>query len=412
MADAMDDTTQPARGGRARWIILALVVVAVVATAVVWARSGHVSTDDAQVDGRITQISTRVGGPIVALNVTDNQAVDAGTVLAQIDPREYQVAVDRAKAELADAQANAVAAGSSVSVEAASTSSGVTSASGTVEEAQAGITVADRQVESAKAQLTATEARLRERQATATKLEKDVERWKPLVAKDEVSQQQYDATVANAQSARAAADAAQSDVAAAQTAIAVAEQRAVQARSASGRAKAELASANTAPEQLKVSKARALGAEARVKQAEAALAQAELNFERTSIKAPSAGIVGRRGIELGQVTQPNQPLMALVSRDDLWVVANFKETQLADVKPGQSATIEVDALGGKEFHGKVDSIGAATGAKFSLLPPENATGNYVKVVQRVPVKIVLDAGQDPDHRLRPGLSVFASITTK
>ena len=411
-ATSTSEATSKSNGGRFRWIIAALVVIAVVTTAVVWARAGHVGTDDAQVDGRITQIATRVGGPIIALNVTDNQAVEAGAVLAQIEPREYQVAVDRAKAELADAQANAVAAGSSVSVEAASTSSGVTSASGSVEEAQAGIAVADRQVESAKAQLTATEARLREREATATKLEKDVERWKPLVAKDEVSQQQYDATVANAQSARAAVDAAQSDVAAAQMAIAVAEQRAVQARSASGRAKAELASANTAPEQLKVTKARALAAEARVKQAEAALAQAQLNLDRTTIKAPTAGLVGRRAIELGQVIQPNQPLMALVSRDDLWVVANFKETQLVDVKPGQAATIEVDALGGREFKGKVDSIGAATGAKFSLLPPENATGNYVKVVQRVPVKIVLDAGQDPDHRLRPGLSAFATIYTK
>ena len=411
-ATSTSEAASKSNGGRFRWIVLALVVIAVIATAVVWARAGHVGTDDAQVDGRITQIATRVGGPIVALNVTDNQAVEAGFVLAQIEPREYQVAVDRAKAELADAQANAVAAGSSVPIAEVSTSSGVSSASGSLDEAQAGISVADRQVESAKQQLLATEARLRERQANATKLEKDVERWKPLVAKDEVSQQQYDATVANAQSARASADAAQSDVAAAQTAVAVAEQRAVQARSAAGRAKAELESAKTAPEQLKVTKARALAAEARVKQAEAALAQAQLNLDRTTIKAPTAGLVGRRAIELGQVIQPNQPLMALVTRDDLWVVANFKETQLVDVKPGQAATIEVDALGGKEFKGKVDSIGAATGAKFSLLPPENATGNYVKVVQRVPVKIVLDPGQDPDHRLRPGLSVFATIYTK
>ncbi|MEO8681518.1 MAG: HlyD family secretion protein [Vicinamibacterales bacterium] len=396
----------------ARWALLALVVIGVVAGAALWARSGHQNTDDAQIEGRITQISTRVGGPIIKVEVADNQYVEAGTVLAQIDPREYQVAVDRAQAELADAQANALAMGSSSEIAEVSTTSELSNATGSVEEAQAGITVADRQVEAAKAQLLATQARLRERQASATKAEKDVERFKPLVAKEEIAQQQYDAAVATAQSARAAAEATESDVAAAGTAVAVAEQRAVQARSAANRAKAEWNSANTAPDQLKVTRARALGAEARVKQAEAQLAQAMLNLERTTIKAPTAGIIGKKSIELGQVMQPSQPLMALVSRDDVWAVANLKETQLANIRPGQAATVEVDALGGKEFTGKVDSIGAATGAKFSLLPPENATGNYVKVVQRVPVKIVLDPNQDPEHRLRPGMSVFATVTTK
>jgi len=396
----------------ARWIVLALVLVGVVASGVLWARSGRENTDDAQIEGRITQISTRVGGPIVKVEVADNQYVEAGTVLAQIDPREYQVAVDRANAELADAQANAMAMGSSVGIAEVSTTSDLSTASGGVEEAQAGIAVADRQLEAAKAQLLAAQARLRERQANATKAEKDVERFKPLVAKEEIAQQQFDSAVANAQSLRAAADAAQSDVASAATNVAVAEQRIVQARSAANRAKAEWRSANTAPEQMKVTKARSLGAEARVKQAEAQLAQAMLNLERTTIKAPTAGIIGKKSIELGQVMQPSQPLMALVSRDDVWAVANFKETQLADVRPGQAAIVQVDALGGRKFTGRVESIGAATGAKFSLLPPENATGNYVKVVQRVPVKIVLDPNQDPEHRLRPGLSVFATITTK
>jgi membrane fusion protein (multidrug efflux system) len=161
-----------------------------------------------------------------------------------------------------------------------------------------------------------------------------------------------------------------------------------------------------------VTKARATAAEARVKQAQAALAQAELNLERATIKAPAAGIVSRKSVEIGQIVQPGQPLMALVSLGDVWVVANFKETQLRDVTTGQSARVEVDALGGREFKGHVDSIAAATGAKFSLLPPENATGNYVKVVQRVPVKIVFDPGQDPEHRLRPGMSVMPTIYTK
>jgi membrane fusion protein (multidrug efflux system) len=159
-------------------------------------------------------------------------------------------------------------------------------------------------------------------------------------------------------------------------------------------------------------RARALAAEAQVKRAEAAVAQAQLALDRTVIKAPAAGIVGRKAVEVGQTVQAGQPVLAIVAREDVWVVANFKETQLVDMRPGQPATVEVDALDGRVFAGKIESIGAATGAKFSLLPPDNATGNYVKVVQRVPVKIQLDAGQDPEHRLRPGLSVYATIRVK
>ena len=408
----MPDVLESSRG-IARWAILAAIVIAVVVVGgIVVAGRGHQSTDDAQVEGRITQISTRVGGPIAKVDVHDNQYVEAGALLAVIDPREYDVAVAKAQAELADAVATAQAAGSSVPVAAASTSSDVRTATSSVDEARAGIAVADKQVEAAKAQLVAMEARVRERQAMAVKAERDVERLKPLVAKEEIAQQQFDAAVASAQAARAAAEAAQSDAASAATGVAVADQRALQARSADARAQSSLQAARTAPEQLQATRARAAAAVARVQQAEAVLAQAQLNLERATIKAPSAGLVGKKAIEVGQTVQPSQPLMAIVSRDDMWVVANFKETQLQDVKPGQPATVEVDALGGQKFQGTVESIGAATGAKFSLLPPENATGNFVKVVQRVPVKIVLAPGQDPEHRLRPGLSVYASINTK
>jgi len=192
----------------------------------------------------------------------------------------------------------------------------------------------------------------------------------------------------------------------------VAQQRAVQARAAAGQAQATLQTARTAPQQIEATRARHASAEARVQQMRAALAQAELNLERTTIKAPSAGTVSRKTVEVGAVVQPGQPLMALVSLTDVWVVANFKETQLAEMRDGQRATIEVDALGGRTFKGKIDSLSAATGARFSLLPPENATGNYVKVVQRVPVKIVLDPGQDPEHLLRPGMSVFPTVHLK
>jgi membrane fusion protein (multidrug efflux system) len=408
------DTEQekPGRfGGRGRWVIGGIVVIAAVIAFFVWRSSGKQSTDDAQVDGHITQVSARVGGTIVKLNVKENQFVEAGAVLAELDPRDYQIAVDRAKAELADAQASAAAATTGVPITEVSTSSGVRTAAGGVEEAQGGIGIAERQIDAARAQLVAAQARLREKESTATKTTRDVERLKGLVAKDEVAQQQFDAAVSAAEAARAAADAAKSDVAAAEAAIAVAEQRGRQARGTASQAQAALQSAQTGPEQLKVSKARAAVATAHVQSAAATLAQAEMNLERTKILAPSSGVVSRKSVEAGQVVQAGQPLLALVSQGDNWITANFKETQLKDVRPGQRATVQVDALG-RTYEGHVDSIAAATGARFSLLPPENATGNYVKVVQRVPVKIVIDPGQDTEHRLRPGMSVVPTIYTK
>jgi membrane fusion protein (multidrug efflux system) len=408
-----EETEAPPRTrSRARYLVIAAVVLAIAIAGFLWLRSGRVSTDDAQIEGHITQIATRVGGTVIEVHVSDNQIVEAGTVLAKIDPRDYQVAVDRARAELADAEANAVAAGQGVPITAVETRSDVSTAGGGLAEAAAGVGVADRQVEEAMAQLVATQARQREKEATATKTARDVERLKPLVAKEEISQQQFDAAVAASDAARAAADAAKSDIAAAQTAIAAAQARTAQARAAVVRAQASVQTAKTAPEQMQVTKARADAAAARVKQAQAALAQAALNLERTVLKAPTSGVVSRKSVEPGQVVQPGQPLLALVTLGEVWVVANFKETQLKSMRVGQHATIDVDALGGREFRGHVDSIAAATGAKFSLLPPENATGNYVKVVQRVPVKIVLDGGQDPEHLLRPGMSVSPTVFTK
>jgi len=413
---AAEDTNEaPAKRGRFAGrapllggVALALVVIVVI---VVWHYSGRQSTDDAQVDGHITQIAARVGGTVQALHVTENQYVEKGAVLAELDPRDYQVALDRAKADLADAQGNAAAAASGIPISEVSSTSGVSTAAGGVEEAQAGISIADRQVEAARAQFKAAQARLREKESTATKTAKDVERMKGLVAKDEIAQQQFDAAVGAADAARATADAARSDVATAETEIAVAEQRGRQARGTAAQAQAQLQISRSGPQQVHVTRAQSAVAQARVLQAAAALTQAELNLARTSILAPSSGVVSKKSFEVGQVVQAGQPLLALVSQGDVWITANFKETQLKDVRPGQRATVAVDALG-REFEGHVDSIAAATGAKFSLLPPENASGNYVKVVQRVPVKIVLEPGQDPEHRLRPGMSVTPTVFTK
>jgi len=393
-----------------RSVIAVAVLVVVAAGVFFWLHSrGREETDDAQVDGRITQIAARVGGTVTKVSVDNNLRVDGGAVLVQIDPRDYQIAVDRARAELADARATAAAARTGVPIAQVETRAGVSTASGSVEQAEAGVTGAQQEIEVAQANFAAAQAHKRERDAAATKASRDVERLRALVDKDEIPRQQFDAAVASADAARAAAEAAGSEVTAAQSGITVAQQRAAQARAGATQARAGLATAQTAPQQLQVTQARAAAAEAHVKQAEAELAQAELNLAHTTIQAPGPGVISRKSVEPGQVIQPGQPLMALVDLEHVWITANFKETQLASMQPGQKATVEVDALGGREFEGHVDSIAAATGAKFSLLPPENATGNFVKVVQRIPVKIVLEAGQDPGHLLRPGMSVTPTV---
>ena len=404
------ETAGPRFSARRIQVLAAVLVVGAVVAVLVWRHfSTRTSTDDAQIDAHITQIAARVGGTVARVAVTDNQSVSAGAVLIEIDPREYQIAVQRAEAELAAAQASAAAAASGVPIARTEATSGVSSASGSVEQASAGIGAADSGIETARAHLRASQAVLKQRAAEAERASRDLARLEGLIQKDEIPRQQYDAAVAAAAAARAAADAAEATVAESQTAVATAESRARQARADLSRANASLQVARTAPDQIRVTRAQADVAQARVQQAEAALAQARLDLQHTRIVAPAAGIVSRRTVEHGQVVQPGQPLLALVDLDGLWVTANFKETQLSRIRAGQRVEVEVDALGGQRFAGHVDSIAAATGARFSLLPPENATGNYVKVVQRVPVKIALEHGQDACHRLRPGMSVVPTV---
>ena len=394
-------------------IAIVVVVLAVLGAGIwYWATAGRETTDDAQVDAHVTQVSARVGGVITKVTVEDNQLVEAGAVLVELDPRDYEVSVDKARAELADAEANAVAAQSNVPIISTTAASNVTTARGGITQAQSGVAAAEKEVEAARARLVTAQAKLREAEANATKAARDVERLRGLLAKDEVSQQQFDAASAAADAQRAAADSARSQIAEAEAGIRVAESRLAQARAGEQQAHAELDTAQTAPSQITATKARASSAEARVQQSRANLAQAELNREYVTIKAPVRGIVSRKGINVGQVVQPGQPLLAIVQIDDVWITANFKETQLKNMRPGQRAKASIDALGGREFTGKVDSLAGATGARFSLLPPENATGNFVKVVQRVPVKIVLDPGQDKEHLLRPGMSANVTVYTK
>ena len=406
---------QPASilGRRRFWIIAGVVVVILLAVgAWLWLTAGRESTDDAQVEAHVLPVAARVAGSVLRVPVSDNRQVDAGTVLVELDPRDYQVAVAKARAELADAEASAVAARSGVPIMSTTVSSNVTTAQGSVDQARGGIEQAQKELEAARARMTTAEAKLREAEANATRAARDVERLRGLLAKDEVAQQQFDATVAAADAQRAAADSSKSQVAEADAGIRVAESKLMQTRAGEQQARASLRTAQTGPEQVTATRARASAAEARAQQAKAALDQAELNLLYTVIKAPAKGTVSRNTVEVGQVVQSGQPLMALILLDSPWITANFKETQLRDMRPGQPATVKIDAYGGREYKGKVDSIAAATGARFSLLPPENATGDYVKVVQRVPVKIVLEPGQDPEHVLRPGMSVAPTVFTK
>jgi len=397
---------------RARLLIAVVIVLLIGAGVWYWLTRGRESTDDAQIDSHVTQVSARVAGTLVKVAVDDNQTVDAGAMLVELDPRDYQVAVDRARAELADAEAAAQAAQTNVPITSTTASSNILTARGGVAQAQSGIVAAEHEVAAARARLTAAQAKLREAEANATKATRDVERLRGLLAKDEVSQQQFDAAVAAADAQRAAADSSGSQVAEAEAGVPAAESKLMQARAAEQQAHAELQSAQTAPQQVLATKARASAAEAHVQQARANLAQAELNLQYATVKAPIRGVVSRKGINAGQVVQAGQPLLAIVDVDHVWVTANFKETQLRNMRAGQNATVDVDAYGGREYKGRVDSIAGATGARFSLLPPENATGNFVKVVQRVPVKIALDPGQDPEHLLRPGMSVTPTVFTR
>ena len=395
------------------FLVVGAIIVAVGGVVVwLWITAGRESTDDAQVDAPVTPVSARVGGTVMRVPVKDNQRVDASAVLVELDPRDYQVAIDKARAELADAEASAVAAQSNVPITSTTAASNVSTAEGSVEEAGGGVDAAQKEVGAAHARLTTAQARQREAEANAARTSKDVERLRGLLAKDEVSQQQFEAAVSAAEAQRAATDSAKSQVVEAEAGIRVAESKLLQARAGEQQARAGLRSAQTGPAQVAATRARALAAEAHAQQARASLAQAELNLQYTTIKAAVKGVVSRKTAQIGQVIQPGQPLMALVPYEDVWITANFKETQLQHMRPGQSATVKVDAYGGREYKGHVDSIAAATGSRFSLLPPENATGNFVKVVQRVPVKIVLEPGQDPEHLLRPGLSVAPTVYTK
>ncbi len=357
------------------------------------------STDDAQIDGYIYPVSSRISGYVTRVTVDDNQYVEAGTVLVQIDPKDYQVALDSAKAAYANDQASAAAQVTNVPITSVNTSSNLTAAQADVENAQAGVAAAQRQLDAAQ-------ATLRQAEANDLKAQDDVNRYRQLVAKDEVSQQQYTQAV-DVQKGTAAA------VEGARASAAAAEQAVTQARAKVAQAQAGVRYALTGPRQVTAQRSRALAAQAQAQKSRALLDQAQLNLQYTTIVAPVTGVVGQRSAQVGQNVSPGQQLMTIVplGSENIWVTANFKETQLKYMRPGQPAKISVDTYG-RTYDGHVLNIAGASGARYSLLPPENATGNYVKVVQRIPVKIVFEKGQDPEHLLRPGMSVEPNVRVK
>ncbi len=383
------------RNPRVRMAIIIAAIVLVVALFFLWRYfSSYESTDDAQVDGHLNSVSARVSGHVEKLLVADNQYVDAGTPLIVIDPSDYQVALDRAQANYDSALATARASQVNIPITSVNTGSQLSTAQADVENARAGIAAARQQHSAALAQLA-------QAQANNVKAQSDVARYRMLVDKQEISQQQYEQAIAAAQADAAGVDAAKDAAAGAQDQVRQAEAKLAQAE-------ANARAAATGPQQLAVMRARAQSAEAEVQQQKAALDQAKLNLGYTQIAAPVSGIVTNRTVEVGQNVQTGQDLMKVINLDDIWVTANFKETELHRMAVNQPVTIHAD-INGKDYKGHLQSLAGASGSITSLLPPENATGNYVKVVQRVPVKITFDQGETRDHVLRPGMSVEPKV---
>jgi membrane fusion protein (multidrug efflux system) len=393
---------QSENNGNRKFAVIGVVLLLVLGAIFFYWRSTFVEdTDDAQVDGNLYQISSRISGQVVKVTVDDNQTVQAGQLLAEIDPTDYQVAFDQAQANLASAQAEYAQATVNVPITQVTVGTMVSTTASDVKGSTDMVAQAEKQVEAAQ-------ARVAEAQANARKAQDDVVRYKPLVEKDVISKQQYDAADAAAAASRAAVVEAEASVLAQQNAVASARQRLAEAEAQSDQ------SVKNGPGQVRVQQSRATAAAAAIQQAQARVEQARLNLSYTRITAPVAGIVNKKNVEVGANLAAGQDLMTIIPLTDLWVTANFKETQLTHMRAGQKVTIKVDAYGGRKFSGSVTQIGGATGSMLSLFPPENATGNYVKVVQRLPVRIDFTNLQqeDGDYVLRPGLSVTPVVEVK
>ena len=400
--DKKDDQPEAKPNSNRKFIVIAVVLLLVIGAGFwYWRSTFSEDTDDAQVDGDIYQVSSRVAGQVLNVYVQDNKPVNKGDLLLEIDPKDSQVALEQAQAALANAQAAYTQANVNVPITSVSTSTQTSNAGTDVRGSQSAVDMAQKQAAAAA-------ARVEEAKANAIKAIKDVERYKPLVEKDVISRQQYDGAVAAADSASASVLESESQLVAQQSAITQAQQKLESSRNAAAEAR------KNGPQQVAVQRARAAAAMAQVKQAQAQVDQALLNLSYTRVLAPSSGIVNKKNVDVGANLSVGQSLLNIVPLDNLWVTANFKETQLKQMCPGEDVDLKVDALGGRKFSGHITQIGGATGSRLSLFPPENATGNYVKVVQRIPVRIDFTDLQheNGDHLLRPGYSVTPEVTIK
>lgn len=398
--DEQEQQEAPRQKSRRRFIIIGVVAILVIAALLFyWHSTFYEDTDDAQVAGHLIQVSSRISGNVVRVVAEENQVVKAGDVLVELDPRDYQTQIQQDEANLEAAEANLESSRVNIPVESITTTNNTSSAA-------ANVLVSNDGVVQAQHQLDANLAAIAQADANYIKAKLDVERYAPLVQKDVISKQQFDQAVATAAADEAALNQAKQNATAAEANVRMAQDRVKQSQ-------AQLRQTENGPKQVQIQRAKADQAAAQVEQNRAALEQAKLNLSYTKIIAPVDGIITRKSVEVGQNVSQGQNMTTLVSLDDIYITANFKETQLNLMRPGQPVTITVDAYGDRKYDGVITQIGGATGSVLSLFPPENATGNYVKVVQRLPVRIDLaNKSEDSDHLLRPGLSVEPKVRVK
>jgi membrane fusion protein, multidrug efflux system len=383
-----------------RWILLALAMVALAGGSMWWLHAqNYENTDDAQIEGHLDLVSTRISGTVTYINplVEDTHFVEAGTLLLELDPRDYAAELEHAKANLDTSIAEAHSAQVTVPIIGATAFGQLHSAEAAKEQALAS-------VQSEQANLVAAQHKLQQDQAIYARAERDRIRYQALVEKREISRSDYDARETEATAAAQAVEADRAD-------ITSREQKIAEARSLVVEREAQIDEARIAPQQVTDARAKSDSAGGHLEQARADLHTAQLNLSYTKIYAPVSGVIGRKTVELGHRVQPGQSLLAIVPLDDIWITANFKETQLRHMRPGEPVTIRVDTFG-RDYQGKIESLPGAAGPLFSLFPPENATGNYVKVVERFPVRIRLDKDQDKEHLLRPGMSVEPTVDVR
>ena len=391
----------PAKAKASKKLILAgLLAVSIVAGLLYWLHARHFeTTDDAQVDGHFAALSTRISGTVTYVNpaVENDRYVTAGTLLLELDPRDYEAELEHARANLETKEAEARVAQLQVPITHASAYSQLHLAEAARQEASENVAAAE-------ADLTAAQHRVQLDQAVASRAERDRVRYQTLVEKREISRSFYDARETEAASTTQALEVDRA-------AVIAAERKIAQMRSLVQQREAQIDSARTAPEQALDAQAQSSSAQGELAQARADVHTAELNLSYTKVYAPVSGVVGHKTVELGHRVQPGQSLLTVVPVDDIWVTANFKETQLRRMHPGQPVTLHVDTFG-RDYNGAVDDMAGAAGPLFSLFPPENASGNYVKIVQRFPVRVRIDKDQDPQHQLRPGMSVEATARVR